>query len=76
MTFIANDERWVENWRELPIADYPSHLPRNIYQLDPDGDPWNVMWCSEDVAVAYIPQELWAISPLWWPPEPVEPPEP
>lgn len=70
MTFIANDERWVENWRELPVAEYDPDLPRDIYQLDPDGDPWNVMWCAENIAIAYIPQAEWAISPLWWPPEP------
>lgn len=67
---LTVDERWPENWRDLPIADYPSNLPRDIYQLDADGDPWNVMWCAEDVAIQWIPQSQWAISPMWQPPAP------
>jgi len=75
VTYVL-DERWPENWRELPIPEYPTHLPREIYQLDDDGDPWNVIWCAEDIAIAYLPAGKWAISPMWTPPAPEVPPAP
>lgn len=70
----TEDERWPADWRERPIAAYDPDLPRDIYQLDKDGDPWNVMWCAENIAIAWIPRAEWEISPMWQPPEPPPPP--
>lgn len=72
------EQWWPENWREIPVAEYPSFLPRDIYQLDGSGEPYNCIWCSEDIAIAYLPPASWAVSPTWQPlaPEPEPEPEP
>lgn len=63
-----SDNWWPANWRELPVAPYPSDLPRDIYQLDANGDPWNTSWCAEDIAPLVFAPGTWAISPTWIPP--------
>lgn len=74
-----SEKWWPDNWRELSIYPWPVDLPRDVYQLDENGDPWNTSWCAENIAPLVFPAGTWAPSPTWRPPgepiwEPEEPP--
>lgn len=59
------------NWRERNVfPDWPTDQPRDIYQLDENGDPYNTLFGAEDVAEIIWPGgegTIWAVSPTWCP---------
>ncbi len=64
-------EKAPDNWRERAVfPDWPTAVPREIYQLDANSEPFNALDCSVDVAELIWPGEegaVWALSPLWCP---------
>jgi hypothetical protein len=66
-----NDNKYPSNWRELPaFPAVPATEPRNVYQLDDAGAPYNTIFCSEANAEAMWPGgqgRQWSLDPLWCP---------